>query len=315
MTKRNIIVIGASAGGFDAVKKLIAALPPYFDASIFIVWHLSPDIKGILPDVLNKLNTIRASNARDKEPILPNRIYVAPPDHHLLIEQGRMRVTHGPKENRFRPAVDSLFRSAAHAYGAQVIGIVLSGALDDGTAGLWRIKFDGGITVVQDPAEAEVPSMPENAIAEVSIDYCLPILEIAKLLIEFSKEDILNDQVTDGLVASGLVSPYICPECHESLSKIMDGASMEFRCSTGHIYSAYALTVALSAAIDNNLNTTILGLAEKVLLLNDLGDHYAETNQPKVAAIYFQKAREAKEKSDIILKTIHNNEELSKYNG
>jgi two-component system chemotaxis response regulator CheB len=172
MAKRNIIVIGASAGGFDAIKRIVAQLPSDFDASIFIVWHMSPGIRGILPDVLNRLNTIAASNALDKEVIRANHIYVAPPDHHLLIEGNRLRVIKSPKENRFRPAINPLFRSAAQTYGKRVIGVILSGARDDGTAGLWRVKFDGGVSVVQDPADAEVPSMPESAMAEVQIDYC-----------------------------------------------------------------------------------------------------------------------------------------------
>lgn len=193
MEKRNIIVIGASAGGFEAFKKIVQDLPPDLDASIFIVWHMSPDIRGILPEVLNKLNKIDAAHAYDQEPIKPNRIYVAPPDHHLLIEEGRVRVTRGPKENRFRPAVDPLFRSAAYTYGSRVIGVVLSGALDDGTAGLWRIKNNGGIAVVQDPADADVSSMPENALREVHVDYCVPVADLGGLLAKLSSEEVIED--------------------------------------------------------------------------------------------------------------------------
>ena len=171
MATRNIIVIGASAGGFDALKKLVGDLPEDLQASVFVVWHMSPDVRGVLPQVLNNANTICAAHACDNEPIEPNRIYVAPPDRHLLVENGRVRVTRGPKENRFRPAVDPLFRSAAHTYNNQVIGVVLSGALDDGTAGLWTIKHRGGVAVVQDPSDAEVPSMPENAMREVAVDH------------------------------------------------------------------------------------------------------------------------------------------------
>jgi len=160
--KRNIIVIGASSGGFEAIRQLVAALPADLDAAIFIVWHMSPDVTGILPQVINRQKTLLATNAVDNEPIANNRIYVAPPDKHLLLDNGIVRVTRGPKENRFRPAVDPLFRSAAYIYGPRVIGIVLSGALDDGTSGLWTIKSRGGIAIVQEPAEAEVPSMPEN---------------------------------------------------------------------------------------------------------------------------------------------------------
>ncbi|HTD92609.1 MAG TPA: chemotaxis protein CheB, partial [Chitinophagaceae bacterium] len=164
-----LIVIGASAGGFEALKTLVQNLPADFPAPIFVVWHMSPDVPGILPQVLNKQNSIYAASAYDMEPIQKNRIYVAPPDRHLLIDRGFVRVTNGPKENRFRPAVDPLFRSAAYVYGPRVIGIILSGALDDGTSGLWNVKRSGGTTIVQDPLDAEVASMPANAMREVRV--------------------------------------------------------------------------------------------------------------------------------------------------
>lgn len=190
MVKRNIIVIGASAGGFEAIKKLVSKLPADLDAIIFIVWHMSPDVRGILPHVLNKLQTIPASNAVDFEPIVNNHIYIAPPDRHLIVENGFIRITRGPKENRFRPAVDPLFRSAAHRYGARVIGIVLSGALDDGSAGLSNIKSRGGIAIVQTPLEAEVPSMPQNAMEAVEVDHALTIDELATLLPKLVAEKV-----------------------------------------------------------------------------------------------------------------------------
>jgi len=223
-------------------------LPPDLGASIFIVWHMGANVRGILPEVLNKLGVIKAANAYDKEPILPNRIYVAPPDHHLLIEEGHVRVTHGSKENRFRPAIDPLFRSAAYTYGARVIGVVLSGGLDDGTAGLWRIKSSGGLTVVQDPADAEVASMPENALREVDVDYCVPVADIARLLTRLSSQEIspntevMKDEKTkieiniaaeenalkQGSFNIGVLSPFTCPECHGVLSRIMDGDLSRF---------------------------------------------------------------------------------------
>jgi two-component system chemotaxis response regulator CheB len=269
MAKRNIIVIGASAGGFDAIKRLVSQLPPNLDASIFIVWHMSAGIRGILPDVLNRLNTIAASNARDKENIESNHIYVAPPDHHLLIEANRLRVIKSPKENRFRPAINPLFRSAAQTYGNRVIGVILSGALDDGTAGLWRVKFDGGISIVQDPADAEVPSMPESAMAEVQIDHCVAIAQLASLLVQLSAEE----------VSSGIGS-------------------------LRHAYSADARTLALSEKIEDNLYNAVRSLEENMVLLNDLGDHYSETNQPKIAAVYFKKAKESKEKLRLLLSVV-----------
>lgn len=144
------------------MKRLVADLPPTLNVAIFIVWHMAPDIRGVLPQVLNKLNTIPARQARDMEPLQMNHIYIALPDRHLLLENDRLRTTRGPKENRFRPAVDPLFRAAAYEYGQRVIGVVLSGALDDGSAGLWTIKHRGGLAIVQDPDDAEMPSMPEK---------------------------------------------------------------------------------------------------------------------------------------------------------
>ena len=195
MAKRNIIVIGASAGGFEALKVLARDLPADLDASIFIVWHMPADIRGVLPEVLNRHGKIKAANAYDKETIEPNRIYVAPPDRHLIVESGQVRVTRGPKENRFRPAVDPLFRSAAHSYRQRVIGVILSGALDDGTSGLWTVKYFGGVAVVQDPRDAEVPSMPENALNEVAVDHVVPVSQMAELLVRLSHEAIEASEV------------------------------------------------------------------------------------------------------------------------
>src|SRR5688572_1397980 len=188
--QRHIIVIGASAGCFEALKNLVKDLPANLQASIFIVWHMSPDVTGVLPQVLTRVGHLPAKNAEDGERIEPSRIYVAPPDHHLVIENSHVRVTKGPKENRFRPAVDPLFRSAAYSYGSRVIGVILSGALDDGTSGLWTIKYRGGVAVVQDPADAEIPSMPRNALREVEVDYIVPISEMAELLVRLSQEQV-----------------------------------------------------------------------------------------------------------------------------
>lgn len=329
---QRIIVIGASTGGFEAFKTIVKNLPADFNASIFIVWHMSPNIRGVLPGVLNNMNSIYAAHAYDKELIKPNRIYIAPPDHHLLIEEGRVRVTHGPKENRFRPAVDPLFRSAAYTYGNRVIGVVLSGGLDDGTAGLWRIKYSGGIAIVQDPNDAEVSSMPENALREVKVDYVLPVAEIAGSLVKISSEKlttnnkVMKDEKTKieidiaaeenafkkGSLDIGELSPFTCPECHGVLSKIMEGNLSRFRCHTGHAFSADTLMATLTEKIEESLYGAIRGVDESIMLLNHIGDHYAEANQPKLAAVYFKKAKEAEERSNMIRKTVLNHEQLSK---
>ncbi len=182
MARKDIVVVGASAGGMGALEKLAAGLPQGFPAAIFVVWHLSPGIRSMLPRVLERASRLPADYPDDGDRIEPGRIYVAPNDHHMLLEKGYIRVTRGPKENRFRPAIDPLFRSAAYMYGPRAIGVVLTGALDDGTSGLWAIKLRGGTAIVQDPEDAQHRSMPLNAVQNVDVDYKAPAAEIGRLL-------------------------------------------------------------------------------------------------------------------------------------
>jgi two-component system chemotaxis response regulator CheB len=333
LEKRNIIVIGASAGGFEAIKQLVAALPATLDAAIFIVWHMAPDVTGLLPRVLNRQKGLVASNAIDNEEINFNHVYVAPPDKHLLLDKGVVRVTRGPKENRFRPAVDPLFRSAAEHYGARVIGIILSGALDDGTAGLWTVKSRGGLAIVQEPEEALVSSMPESALAAVDVDYRVPMAEMAPLLVRLTAETVTeaNDiameeqRKTDietriaaqkpalqqGVLTLGTLTPYTCPDCHGVLLAITDGDIIRYRCHTGHAHSADSLLATITEQIEDTLWSAVRGVEESILLLNNLGDHYADRNQPKLAAMYFKKAQEAESRAEIVRRTVFNHEHLS----
>lgn len=333
MKRRNIIVIGASAGGFGALQQLVAGLPSNLDVSIFIVWHMAPDVRGILPQVLNKFHKLHADHAVDGEPILPGRMYIAPPDRHLLLEKGVVRVTRGPKENRFRPAVDPLFRSAAYEYGSQVIGIILSGALDDGTAGLWTVKSRGGIAIVQDPEDAEVASMPENAAGAVDIDYAVKAADMGVLLerlcnepINESNETAMNDiqkmeveiaialqgnALERGVMNLGALSPYTCPECHGVLTALQEGNRVRFRCHTGHAFSADSLLATITEKIEDSLWSAIRGVEESIILMNHMGDHFAESNDPKLAATYFKKAKEAENRIQLVRQAILTHEQLS----
>jgi two-component system, chemotaxis family, protein-glutamate methylesterase/glutaminase len=332
MESRNIIVIGASAGGFEALKKLVRGLPPDFSASMFIVWHMSPDVRGVLPQVLNLENTVPAAHAVDGEAIEPNRIYVAPPDYHLLLERGRVRTTKGPKENRFRPAVDPLFRSAAYAYRARAVGVILSGALDDGTSGLWTIKHHGGTAIVQDPSDAEVPSMPENALREVDVDYSVPISEMADLLVRLSKEEIETSEVVmeeneqteieiriaaeesaleSGFMKFGELTPFTCPECHGVLFRLKDGSRPRFRCHTGHAFSSDSLLTNVTESIEDSLWNAIRAIEESIMLLNQMGEHFSEAKQSSLAMLYFQKANEAQERIKFLKEAVFNHERLS----
>ncbi len=330
--EHKIIVIGASTGGFEAFKTIVKDLPADINASIFIVWHMSPNVRGILPQVLNRVNTIYAAHAFDEEEIKPNRIYIAPPDHHLIIEEGRVRVSRGPKENRFRPAIDPLFRSAAYVYNNRVIGVVLSGALDDGTAGLWAVKQYGGIAIVQDPADAEVPSMPANAMREVQVDYCVPVADLTELLVRLSKQkspknlQAMKDEKTKteiqiatgedalekGVMDLGELTPFACPECHGVLSRIKEGSLARYRCHTGHAYSIDTLLASISEKIEDSLYNAMRGIDESIMLLNHIGDHYAEVNHLTLAALYFQKAKEAQARGDLVRKAVLSNEQFSK---
>jgi len=333
MKNRNIIVIGASAGGFEAIKTLFAVLPADLNAAIFIVWHMSPDVRGVMPQVINKHKKMFAAHATDLEPVKNGRVYIAPPDHHLLLEKDRVRVTKGPKENRFRPAIDPLFRSAAYTYGPCVTAVILSGALDDGSAGTWAVKRKGGIAIVQDPADAEVPSMPENAIKAADIDYILPVDQIAPLLMQLVTEPVTEKDDVDmkenenikreidiakegtphyrHLPVFGELTPYTCPECHGVLSAIREGGRIRFRCHTGHAFTADSLLSAVTEGIEEAFWSAIRNVQENIMLLNNMGDHFAEINQPKLAATYFKKAKESELRAQLVRKAVTEHEQLS----
>jgi two-component system, chemotaxis family, protein-glutamate methylesterase/glutaminase len=179
---RDIIVVGTSAGGVRVLRALVAGLPRDFAGTLFVVMHTAPDSPGVLAQILDRAGPLPATNASNRERFGPGHVYVAPPDMHLLLEPGLMRLTREARENGFRPAIDPLFRSAAQVYGPRVVGVILTGGLDDGTSGLWTVKRMGGVTVVQDPDEAYMPSMPLNALAQVEVDYTLPLAEMPSLL-------------------------------------------------------------------------------------------------------------------------------------
>src|ERR1041385_8392241 len=179
MATRDIIVIGASAGGVQALSKLVAALPGDLAAAVFIVLHIPAELPSFLPGILSRGSLLPVAHALNGEKIERGRVYVAPPDQHLLLEDGHVKLVRGPKENLHRPSIDALFRSAARAASSRVIGVVLTGARDDGTVGMHAIKQRGGITIVQDPGEAPFPSMPLSVMQEIKVDYSLPLREIA----------------------------------------------------------------------------------------------------------------------------------------
>lgn len=178
-----MVVVGASAGGVQALSAFFSDLPPVVPIAFFVVLHVPPHSQSRLPSILERTARLPAEHPRDGEKIRSGRIYVAPPDVHLMLSKGAVRLSHGPKEHHTRPAIDPLFRSAALVYGRRVVGVLLSGTSSDGVAGLKEIKRHGGLVIVQDPAEAMYPEMPRNALAKVEVDYCLPVAKIRDLLI------------------------------------------------------------------------------------------------------------------------------------
>jgi two-component system, chemotaxis family, protein-glutamate methylesterase/glutaminase len=193
MARRDIIVAGASAGGVEALRTLVGAFPPDLPAAVFVVLHMTPDSPSMIPTILERAGPLPVRVPHDPLEIQHGQIYVPAPDHHLMLEPGTVRLSRGPRQNRTRPAIDPLFRSAADAYGSRVIGVVLTGTLDDGTAGLKAIKHCGGVAVVQDPEDAMFPGMPKSAIAHVAVDHVLPLAQIGRLVRSLVGQDAPPD--------------------------------------------------------------------------------------------------------------------------
>lgn len=333
MDRKDIVVIGASAGGMEALQKLVSRLPADLPASVFIVWHLSPGLKSLLPQVLSRAGPLRAQHPLDGDRIEKGRIYVAPNDHHMLLEKGYIRITKGPKENRFRPAVDPLFRSAAYVYGPRTVGVVLTGALDDGTAGLWTIKLRGGTAIVQEPADAAIRSMPLNALEHTEADYKVPVAEMGELIGRVAREEAAAapeldageqektrreikiaegaDGLEENVMSFGELSPFTCPDCRGVLTALREGAIVRFRCHTGHALSASTLLNESSELIENKLWDAIRAIDETVMLLNRLGEQFTAAGNVRAAEQCFDKAREAHERGQPIREAVKVNEELS----
>ena len=294
MSFNRVVAIGASAGGVRALCQLAASLPEDLPCPVLVVMHIPPYRWSELPRVLSRCGPLPALNAEDGAPLRIGEILVAPADHHLLVDDGRIAVRRGPKENRFRPSIDALLRSVAYDWRERAIGVVLSGLLDDGTSGLWTIKRLGGVAIVQDPGEAEFDAMPRAAIAHASVDFELGATEIGKLIGRLACEPVVklahpaSDQFdrmgTEIAVAggeSGLElgimekaknTPYTCPECHGALFRIDEGSFSRFRCHAGHAYSESALIQAGTQSTAEYLSQAMRGCEETLMLLNEIAN-------------------------------------------
>jgi two-component system, chemotaxis family, protein-glutamate methylesterase/glutaminase len=318
MNGHDIITIGVSADGLEALKTIVGNLPSEFPAAVFIVSHMGAGGSRVLADTLSRVGPLRAVYPEDRDPIQPGRIYVAPPDHHMSIEGGCVRITRGPKENRRRPSVDVLFRSAAHAHGAKVVGVVLIGNLNDGTAGLLAIKQCGGVAVVQDPAEAPCLSMPKSAMERVRVDYCLPLSDIAPLLsilaLDAANEDrpASSDMETEVEIATGETkaaesleklgrpSEFTCPECHGVLWELNDNDLLRFRCRAGHAYLAESLHEEQSETEEDMLWEAFRALEEGAALARRIAESERERNRAEAAMRYEESAQKIERRATAI---------------
>lgn len=327
MAGRDIIVIGASAGGLQALQELLGGLPPDLPAALFIVVHTAPTANGMLPQILARHSSLPVEFAVDQMRIRTGRVYVAPPDHHLLITAGRIHLTRGPKENGFRPAVDPMFRTAARVYGPRVIGVVLSGGLNDGTAGLLVIKRHGGIAVCQDPDDASFPSMPSSAVQNVKVDRVLPALDIPAALDELARTPIpqevapmgkprpdgddepdIADEGTASLVNNDRNYPpssFTCPECGGALWEVSsEGQLLRYRCHVGHGFTGEALEAEQAEEVESALWTALRALEESAAIRRRLAEKAGSGNLPLVEQSYRLAAEEMEDRAAAIRKIL-----------
>lgn len=324
MPGHDIVVIGASAGGVEALLTVVRALPHDLPAAVFVVLHVPPDGESMLPRILSHAGPLPAAHPQDGDPIEQGRIYVAPPDYHLLVERERMRVVRGPRENRSRPAVDPLFRSAARAYGPRVIGVILSGMLDDGTAGLIAIRERGGIGVVQDPNDALFPGMPTSAIKYADPTDVLPVAEIGSLLNRLTREPVRTTKGKEvsaameneteiaaldmGAVSdpdmSGKPSGFGCPECGGALWEREEGSLLRYRCRVGHAFTASSLIAEQSSQLEAALWAALRGLEEKAALVHRLADRARDAEHPMLVARYAEQEHTARQHAAVLRELI-----------
>lgn len=316
---RDVIVVGASAGGVEALRTLIAGVPGDLAAAIAVVLHMPAGGTSALPQILRRFGNLPTVTASNGAPLRPGTVYVARPDHHLVLIDDEVALSHGPTENGHRPAINALFRSAALSLGPRVIGVLLSGVLDDGVAGLVAIKAQGGLVVVQDPADALYPGMPENAIRNVAADYVLPAAEIGPLLGTLTKEnsvepasspssllrlenEIARDQRTSTDYQAngvGVSSGLTCPDCQGVLSELTS-ADGRYRCRVGHAWSVEALLEAQGGVFERALWTALRSLDEKRNLAERMCRDARQRGNERLVERYQQMADEARQAAGVL---------------
>ena len=331
MYRRDIVVVGASAGGVEALTRLVARLPSDFPAAMFVTVHFPSSSTSALPRILSRAGRLEALHPENRQTIEPGKIYVAPPDRHLMLQHdGHVDIVRGATENGNRPAIDPMFRSAAVSFGRRVIGVVLSGNLDDGSAGLLAIKRRGGASVAQDPGDALFPSMPMNAIAMGAVDHIATIDDIPDLLARLTAERVAGPRETrmpddaareneysryDLQVVGneeehpGRPSTFSCPDCGGVLWEIQDGEMVRYRCRIGHGWTSDGLIAQLTNVIDDALDAALRSLEESASLSEQMARRARNRGNELLAQRFGENQRVAEQRAavirDVLVKARH----------
>jgi two-component system chemotaxis response regulator CheB len=314
-------VIGASAGGVEALSELVAGLPADFPAPVIVVLHIPSEHPSLLARILARRGRLPVVNAADGMRAMPGTVYVAPPDRHVLVDrEGTLETPRGPRENNHRPAVDPLFRSAALAYGAKAIGVILTGTRDDGTSGLKAIEQCGGTTIVQDPDDAAYPAMPKNALAHVKADSIVPLKDLPALLTQLVNQEPKPALVNAGIrqlrneerIAAmtresmqeddrpGTPSAFSCPDCGGVLWEIGEEELVRYRCRVGHAFSPASMAGAVDHALETALWSALKTLEESARLSRRLADNEAGKGHDWMAKRFRVKEEEARDRAEVI---------------
>lgn len=326
---RSIVVIGASAGGISTLLHIVSALKSDLDAAVFIVQHLAPSSPSLLDELLGNKSPLTVCFARDTMSIKPGCIYVAPPDHHLFIEDGFMRLSRGPRINLSRPAIDPLFFSAAVAYQSCVVGVVLSGMLDDGAAGLAAIKSCGGMTIVQTPSDALYKDMPQNAIDADQPDFIVPLSEITSTIItalhtSHESKNFISDNIRKELSVmknylsssyfdtSGELSAVSCPECGGPMREKNVNVQQRYHCHIGHVFTAKWLLHAQDQALEASLWTAARTMKERARIQRKLAESERQANRATTEAHYQRQAKESEEHAQRLIDFIMQAKQVTK---
>jgi two-component system chemotaxis response regulator CheB len=322
MSRRDVIAIGGSAGAVDAVRRLCAELPGDLAATMFIVVHVGAEGNNLLAGIFDAHSSISVKTAIDGESLKPGHAYVAPADHHLLVIDNKVRLGRGPRENMARPAIDPLFRSVGVCFGPRVVAVVLTGMLNDGASGLADVKRCGGVTVVQNPADAVAPEMPWGALRGSEVDYRAPLSDMAPLLVKLAgqqagppvpiPEDIRSEVAialgrrSDTEVLAGFADPVAlsCPSCGGVMSQVRRQPPLRFRCQVGHAYTAEALASEKEGTVDEAIRVALRIMEERSVLTLKMADDARHSGRSAAADSYQKRVDESRDYAKVLRRAI-----------